>query len=149
MNPKLELGAFKPYTFAGASQCVINDHPDIAIGLNAASKNKEAARTFLSWVATDEFAQLYANALPGFFPLANVNYTVSDPVAQTFLNWRKECQASFRTAYQILSRNANPNNENDLWNASAQVLNGTLTPQQAADMVQKNLASWYGPQKGK
>ena len=151
MNPKLELGAFKPYTFPnlGASQCVINDHPDIAIGLNAASKNKDAARTFLSWVASDEFAQLSANALPGFFPLANVSYTVSDPVAQTFLNWRKECQASFRTAYQILSRNANPNNENDLWNASAQVLNGTMTPKQAADMVQKNLASWYGPQKGK
>lgn len=151
MNPKLELGAFKPYTFPnlGATQCVINDHPDIAIGLNAASKNKEAARTFLSWVASDEFAQLYANALPGFFPLANVSYTVSDPVAQTFLSWRKECQASFRTAYQILSRNANPNNENDLWNASAQVLNGTMTPQQAADFVQSRLASWYGPQKGK
>jgi len=151
MNPKLELGAFKPYTFPnlGATQCVINDHPDIAIGLNAASKNKEAARTFLSWVASDEFAQLYANALPGFFPLANVSYTVSDPVAQTFLSWRKECQASFRTAYQILSRNANPNNENDLWNASAQVLNGTMTPKQAADFVQSRLASWYGPQKGK
>lgn len=151
MNPRLELGAFKPYTFPnlGASQCVINDHPDIAIGLNSASKNKEAARTFLSWVASDEFAQLYANALPGFFPLANVSYTVSDPVAQEFLNWRKQCQASFRTAYQILSRNPNPNNENDLWNASAQVLNGTMTPKQAADYVQSRLASWYGPQKGK
>ncbi|WP_018467186.1 ABC transporter substrate-binding protein [Calidithermus timidus] len=151
MNPRLELGAFKPYTFPnlGANQCVINDHPDIAIGLNSASKNKEAARTFLSWVASDEFAQLYANALPGFFPLANVSYTVSDPVAQEFLNWRKQCQASFRTAYQILSRNPNPNNENDLWNASAQVLNGTMTPKQAADYVQSRLASWYGPQKGK
>lgn len=151
MNPRLELGAFKPYTFPnlGASQCVINDHPDIAIGLNSASKNKEAARTFLSWVASDEFAQLYANALPGFFPLANVSYTVSDPVAQEFLNWRKQCQATFRTAYQILSRNPNPNNENDLWNASAQVLNGTMTPKQAADYVQSRLASWYGPQKGK
>jgi raffinose/stachyose/melibiose transport system substrate-binding protein len=151
MNPRLELGAFKPYTFPnlGATQCVINDHPDIAIGLNSASKNKEAARTFLSWVASDEFAQLYANALPGFFPLANVNYTVSDPVAQEFLSWRKQCQTSFRTAYQILSRNPNPNNENDLWNASAQVLNGTMTPKQAADYVQSRLASWYGPQKGK
>jgi raffinose/stachyose/melibiose transport system substrate-binding protein len=151
MNPRLELGAFKPYTFPnlGASQCIINDHPDIAIGLNSASKNKEAARTFLSWVASDEFAQLYANALPGFFPLANVSYTVADPVAQEFLSWRKQCQASFRTAYQILSRNPNPNNENDLWNASAQVLNGTMTPKQAADYVQSRLASWYGPQKGK
>ncbi|MDX2004448.1 MAG: ABC transporter substrate-binding protein [Meiothermus sp.] len=147
MNKNLELGAFRPYTFAGNSQCVINDHPDIAIGLNAASKNKEAARTFLNWVATDAFAQLYANALPGFFPLANVKYTVSDPIAQQFLDWRGQCRASFRTAYQILSRNANPNNENDLWNASAQVLNGSFSALQAANFVQSRLASWYGPQK--
>ncbi|MFC4455523.1 ABC transporter substrate-binding protein [Deinococcus sonorensis] len=148
MNPKLDLGAFPPYSIAG-QKCVIDDHPDIGMGINSASKNKEAARTFLNWVASDEFAQLYANALPGFFPLANVKYTVKDPVAQQFLSWRSQCGKSFRSSYQILSRNDNPNNENDLWNASAQLLNGTLTPQAAADLVQKNLASWYAPQKGK
>ncbi|MBV8173336.1 MAG: carbohydrate ABC transporter substrate-binding protein [Verrucomicrobia bacterium] len=148
MNPKLDLGAFKPYTFEGKTECIIDDHPDIALGVNAASKNKEAARTFLSWIASPEFAQLYANALPGFFPLANVKYTLDDPVAQEFVNWRKDNKASFRCSYQILSRNANPNNENDLWNACAQILNGTETAQQAADIVQKNLASWYKPQQG-
>jgi raffinose/stachyose/melibiose transport system substrate-binding protein len=65
MNPKLDFGAFEPYTFEGKTERVIDDHPDIALGLNAASKNKDAARTFLSWIASDEFAQLYANALPG------------------------------------------------------------------------------------
>jgi raffinose/stachyose/melibiose transport system substrate-binding protein len=148
MNPKLDFGAFKPYTFDGKTERVIDDHPDIALGLNAASKNKDAARTFLSWIASDEFAQLYANALPGFFPLANVKYTLNDPVAQEFVNWRKDSKASFRCSYQILSRNGNPNNENDLWNACAQILNGTETPRQAADIVQKNLASWYKPQQG-
>jgi raffinose/stachyose/melibiose transport system substrate-binding protein len=69
-------------------------------------------------------------------------------VAQEFVNWRKDGKASFRCSYQILSRNANPNNENDLWNACAQILNGTETPQQAADVVQKNLDSWYKPQQG-
>jgi raffinose/stachyose/melibiose transport system substrate-binding protein len=148
MNPKLDFGAFKPYAFEGKSEPIINDHPDIALGLNAASKNKDAARTFLSWVASAEFVQLYANALPGFFPLANVQYTLNDPVAQEFVSWRKTNETSFRCSYQILSRNANPNNENDLWNACAQILNGTETPKQAADIVQKNLASWYKPQKG-
>jgi raffinose/stachyose/melibiose transport system substrate-binding protein len=147
MNPKLDLGAFKPYGFENKAERVIDDHPDIALGLNSASKHKEAAMVFLSWVASDEFAQLYANALPGFFPLANVKYSLKDPVAQEFVNWRKESAASFRCSYQILSRNANPNNENDLWNACAQILNGTQTPQQAADSVQKNLASWYKPQQ--
>jgi len=59
MNPKLDLGAFKPYTFESKTECIIDDHPDIALGINAASKNKEAARTFLSWIASAEFAQLY------------------------------------------------------------------------------------------
>ena len=145
MNPKLDFGAFPPYAFAGKDKPVINDHPDIALGINSASKNKDAARTFLQWVASDEFAQLYANALPGFFPLANVKYTLSDPVAQEFANWVTKYPTSFRSSYQILSRNANPNNENDLWNACAQVLNGSMSPQQAADSVQKNLASWYKP----
>lgn len=148
MNPGQELGAFPPYTIGGG-KCVIDDQPDIGMGLNAASKNQAAAKTFLNWIASDTFAQLYANALPGFFPLANVKYTIKDPVAQEFLNWRSQCGKSFRSSYQILSRNANPNNENDLWNASSQLLNGSLTPQAAADLVQKNLSSWYAPQKGK
>jgi hypothetical protein len=29
------------------------------------------------------------------------------------------------------------------------VLNGTYTPQQAADFVQKDLASWYKPQQAR
>ncbi|ACO48146.1 ABC transporter substrate-binding protein [Deinococcus deserti] len=148
MNPKLEMGAFAPYSING-KKCVIDDHPDIGMGINAASKNQEAAKTFLNWVASDAFATLYANALPGFFPLANVKYTVKDPVAQEFLKWRTQCAKSFRSSYQILSRNANPNNENDLWNVSAQLLNGSMTPKAAADLVQKNLGSWYAPQKGK
>lgn len=149
MNPKLELGAFKPYAFNGKTEVVVDDHPDIALGLNAASKNKEAARTFLAWVATPEFAELYSNALPGFFSLANGDFNLNDPVAQEFASWRKQGPTSFRCSYQILSRNANPNNENDLWNACAQVLNGTFTPQQAADFVQKDLASWYKPQQAR
>ena len=149
MNPKLDFGAFKPYSFEGKSEVVVDQQPDIALGLNAASKNKEAARTFLAWVATPEFAELYGNALPGFFPLANGTYTPKDPVAQEFASWLKEGPTSFRCSYQILSRNANPNNENDLWNACAQVLNGTYTPQQAADFVQKDLASWYKPQQAR
>ncbi|GGJ43025.1 ABC transporter substrate-binding protein [Deinococcus roseus] len=149
MNPKLKLGAFPPYTFTSGQKCVIDDHPDIGFGMNAKTKNKTAVRTFLNWMAGAEFARIYANALPGFYPLTKSSYKVNDPIAQEFLGWRKTCEASFRSSYQLLSRNANPNNENDLWNASAQVLNKTLTPKEAADFVQKNLASWYAPQKGK
>lgn len=139
-----ELGAFKPPLPEGADKCYISDHTDIAIGMNAATKNAEAAKTFLSWVASAEFANIYSNALPGFFSLSNAAVTLEDPIAQTFLDWRKECGSTIRSAYQILSR-GEPNNENDLWQYSASVLNGSLTPKDAADKVQEGLDKWYKP----
>ncbi len=142
-----EMGAFAPPPPAGQDTCYISDHTDIAMGLNAASPNGEAARVFLEWMTTPEFAELYANALPGFFSLSSHQVNVSDPLAAEFVGWREDCESTIRSAYQILSRGT-PNNENDLWNASAQVLNGTLSPQEAAEMVQQGLESWYEPQQG-
>jgi raffinose/stachyose/melibiose transport system substrate-binding protein len=143
---KFTLGAFKPPLPAGKTTSYISDHTDIAMGLNAASKNKAAARQFLEWMGTQEFAELYSNALPGFFSLSNFKIKVKDPLAQEFLDWRQTSKSTIRSSYQILSR-GKPNNENDLWNASAQVLNGTLTPKATADMVEKNLETWYKPGK--
>lgn len=117
------------------------------MGLNAASPNQEAARLFLEWMTTPEFAELYANALPGFFPLSNHEVTLQDPLAQEFVSWRGECASTIRSSYQILSR-GEPNNENQLWNVSARLLNGEITPQEAAQTVQAGLEAWYEPQQG-
>ena len=119
---------------------------DIGLGINAASPNIEAAKTFLTWVASPEFAQIYANALPGFFPLASGSVELQDEVAKEFLSWRDECESTIRNSYQILSRGT-PNLENELWNVSAQVLNGTMKPEEAAKKAEDGLASWYEPHK--
>jgi len=141
-----EFGAFPPPVPAGASTCYISDHTDIALGINPASPNVEAARTFLDWVGSAEFADLFSNSLPGFFSLSNHSLTLKDPVAQEFVSWRGKCESTIRNSYQILSRGT-PNLENDLWNVSAQVLNGTMTPEEAAKATQDGLAKWYGPQQ--
>lgn len=141
-----QMGAFKPPVPDGQETCYISDHTDIAMGINAASENREAARTFLEWMTTSEFAEIYSNQLPGFFSLSEHEIELEDPLAREFVSWRQECESTIRSSYQILSRGT-PNNENDLWNASAQVLNGTLTPEQAAEMVQEGLESWYEPQQ--
>ena len=67
---KFAMGAFPPPLPAGEKDCYISDHTDIAMGVNSASKNKDDAKKFLEWLTTPEFAALYANALPGFFPLS-------------------------------------------------------------------------------
>ncbi len=141
-----EMGAFKPPVPEGAETCYISDHTDIALGLNSASPNQEAAMTFLEWMTTADFAELYTNALPGFFTLSNHEISVEDPLAAEFIGWRAECESTIRSAYQILSR-GEPNNELDLWQASANVLNGEMTPQEAADFVQGGLEEWYEPQQ--
>ena len=144
-----ELGIFPPPVPDGAEECYISDHTDIALGMNAAipEEKRAAAETFLSWMTTPEFAALYANALPGFFPLSNAEVTLDDPLADEFLSWRGECNSTIRSSYQILSR-GEPNLENELWRVNAEMLNGTITPQEAADQVQAGLESWYAPQQG-
>ena len=118
----------------GSGTCYISDHTDIGLGINAASPNVEAAKTFLSWVASPEFAQIYANALPGFFPLSDTPVEIADEVAKEFVSWREQCESTIRNSYQILSRGT-PNLENELWNVSAQVMNGTMTPEDSPTVV--------------
>lgn len=139
-----ELGAFPPPMPEGADACYISDHTDIALGMNAATPHPEEAKIFLNWVASAEFADLYSNALPGFFTLANVDVSLQDPVAQEFLDWRQTCESTIRNSYQILSR-GEPNLENELWRVSAQVINGDITPAEAAQQIQDGLDAWYTP----
>ncbi len=139
-----EMGAFKPPVVNAGDTCYISDHTDIAIGLNSASAENEAARTFLSWVASEEFANLFSNALPGFYSLADVDLQIDDPLADQFVSWRGECESTIRNSYQILSR-GEPNLENEMWRVSAQVINGDITPEEGTTQLQEGLDSWYTP----
>jgi raffinose/stachyose/melibiose transport system substrate-binding protein len=138
------MGAFPPPVQAAGDTCYISDHTDIAIGLNAKSPNMDAAKTFLEWVGSPEFAALYANALPGFFSLNSTPVEMTDPLAQEFVSWRGKCQSTIRSTYQILSRGT-PNLENETWNASANVIKGTETPADAGKRLQDGLDAWYKP----
>lgn len=141
------LGAFIPPVPDGQETCYISDHTDIALGLNAASPNAEAGLIFLEWMTSQEFAELYTNALPGFFTLANHEISVEDPLAQEFISWRGECESSIRSSYQILSR-GEPNLETELWRLNALLLNGEMTAAEVGAELQAGLASWYEPQAG-
>ncbi len=138
------MGAFPPPVPEGSDKCVISDHTDIALGINAASKNVDDAKVFVNWVASADFADIYSNALPGFFSLSNAKVSLTDPLAQEFVNWRDSCESSIRNSYQILSRGT-PNLENEIWRVSVQVLNGKMTPEDGANELQAGLEKWYKP----
>jgi raffinose/stachyose/melibiose transport system substrate-binding protein len=143
---QFKMGAFPPPVKNAGDTCYISDHNDIGIGLNAKSANADAAKTFLTWVASPEFADIYANSLPGFFSLNSTPVKMTDPLAQEFVSWRDKCKSTIRSTYQILSRGT-PNLENETWTQSANVINGTTTPEDAAKKLQDGLDSWYKPAK--
>jgi raffinose/stachyose/melibiose transport system substrate-binding protein len=143
-DEQFPIGAFPPPLPAGDTECYISDHVDIGMGVNAASKNKDDARKFLEWLTTPEFAELYANALPGFFPLSKASVTIKDPLAAQMVGWRKDCKSTIRNSYQIIGRGT-PDLDTQIWNVSAQVINGTLTPEAAGKQLQDGLDKWYKP----
>jgi raffinose/stachyose/melibiose transport system substrate-binding protein len=139
-----KVGVFPPPVAKAGDKCYISDHPDIGMGVNAKSKNAAQAKVFLEFVASKEFATIYANALPGFFSLQKTAVDMTDPLAKEFASWRGKCESTPRVTHQILSR-GKPSLEDDLWVKAAAVVNGSLAPEAAAQQLQKGLDSWYKP----
>lgn len=139
-----EMGVFKPPVKASGDTCYISDHTDIGLGMNAASEHPNEAKRFLAWVASPEFAAIFGNALPGFFPLSKAPVALEDPLANEFVSWRGECESTIRSTYQILSRGT-PNLENETWGASVAAIKGASTPEDLGKKLQEGLESWYKP----
>jgi len=145
-SAKLELGVFPPPVPKAGDACYISDHNDIGMGVNKKSKNKEDAYKFLAWLGSQEFADIYTNKVTGFFSLSNHLISVQDPIAKQMIDWRKSCSSTIRVNSQILNRGT-PSMENDMWNVNVQVLNGKMTPLEAATKIQTGFAKWYKPQQ--
>ncbi len=144
-NNKIELGVFRPPVSNSGDDCFISDHTDIGIGVNVNSKNKEEAMTFIRWMASEEFAGIFTNALPGFFSLSNHFIDVQDETAKKMIAWREECDSTIRNSYQILNR-GKPSLELEIWETSVGVIGGTMQPQDAANRLQTGLEGWYKPE---
>ena len=141
---KFNIGVFKPFVAKAGDPCYVTDHVDDGWGLNVNSKHPTEAKEFLQWTTTAEFAGLYSNALPGLFSLNTAQVTLTDPLASSFVSWRGSCKTTVRPTYQYLSRGV-PNTTNQEQTVIEGIINGTMTPQQAAQTLQDGLASWYKP----
>ena len=143
-NTDFEFSAFRTPRPDGQDKCYIVDHIDIAIGLNPASPNAEAARTFLSWVASPAFAGIYTGALSGFFSLQDTPVEYDHPVAQQFVSWRQDCESANRTGYEALD-SGDPEFPIELREVSNAIILGDMTPEDGAQRLQDGLDSWYTP----
>jgi raffinose/stachyose/melibiose transport system substrate-binding protein len=122
----------------------VNFHTDIGLGMNSATEHPEEAREFLEWVTGSEFAAAYGNAVVGQVPLTAQPVELEDPLLAAFVASTTECEVTIRPAYQFLDR-GDPNTTLELFRVSAAVLQGEMSPEQAAAELQAALDSWYTP----
>ncbi len=141
------MGAFPPPVKNAGDACCISDHNDIGVGLNAKSTHPEEAKKFLDWVASPEFADIYANALPGFFSLNSTRGEDAGPARAGIRVLAREMQADDPLDLPDSCRAARRTFENETWVESANVINGTDTPEAAAKKLQDGLDSWFKPAK--
>ncbi|HRI55941.1 MAG TPA: extracellular solute-binding protein, partial [Anaerolineae bacterium] len=142
--PDFEWGVFGIPAPEGQDQRYVTFHLDAGMGVNAASPNKEAAKTFLEWMATPEFAKLLANQLPGFFPISNNPPAPDNAHAAEFLALNEGAGLDIRLAWEKLL-DGQPDGYTLMQDHAIAVLAGTETAQQAADALQEGLAQWFEP----
>ena len=145
-EPAFEWNVFQVPTPDGGTKAV-SFHLDAGIGINAASDNKEAARTVIEWLATDEAAGIMAAELPGFFPVQEEPPAVDDPVAAEFLSWNADSDLDVRFSWPVLS-DGTPDAYTLIQSGAVGVVNGSTTPEQAAADLQAGIAEWYEPAQG-
>ncbi|WP_318473787.1 ABC transporter substrate-binding protein [Photobacterium leiognathi] len=143
---QLDFGVFPPPVESRGDECYFSDHTDIGMGLNTKAEYNPAAKALLEWMTTAEYAELLTNAIPGFFSLSNHFFEVENPIAKEMMAWRNECDSTIRSSAQILSR-GKTSFEAQIDQTSVAVLNGTMTPELAAELVQSGLDEWYVPQR--
>jgi raffinose/stachyose/melibiose transport system substrate-binding protein len=117
---------------------------DAGMGLNAASSYKEEAKTFLEWMTTTEFGELLGNELPGFFPMMAKAPILQNEHANTFLALTKAHETDVRFTWDKLMEGT-PSAYDLVQVGAVDVVNGSQTPQQAADALQAGLAQWFAP----
>lgn len=145
----LNVGVFGPPVANEGDQRYLQDHPDMGIGINAASGHKEEAKVFLEWVASPEFQTLYANSLPGFFGMSNETVELDNELAQEWLDLRKDAELTPRLGLDKLSA-GNPNWETKVEPLLVSMLTtDDMTPEKVAAEMQTSLETWYEPQQAK
>lgn len=134
---EFEYGAFYPPVKNKGDTCYISDHVDIGMGINKNAKNPKDAAVFLEWLSSAEFADLYTNKVTGFFSLSNHAVNIKDPVAAEVMAWRSDCESTVRLHSEVKADGI----LSSLYDAAAEVLNGTTDAKQAGNDVQAVLSA--------
>ena len=142
-----EWGILPPPPPAGSSKEYVTFHADAGMAINAATEHKAEAEILLKWFGSKAGAEALAKNLPtGFFPMSANSVTIEDVHANAFLKLNDGRGTDVRWPWPELLA-GEPSGYNLMMEGSIAVINGTMTPEEAAKNLRDGLAQWYGPAK--
>jgi len=141
-NPNIKLGAFLAPP-VGNEKPLMYSYVDGGYAVNANSKVRDAALKVLAFTATSEFAQMYADANAEIPGNQHVTFPESKPMLQWAVkNWKENgLQTNFRIRSPFDA--GSPDISTSLSANLQGMFSDQITPKQAAEALQKDLASWY------
>jgi raffinose/stachyose/melibiose transport system substrate-binding protein len=141
-NPKLKFSIFPfPADDVGA-KLYTSAFSDGSYGLVSESANKEAATKVLGFMASAEFAQMFADELG--WPPARTDVTVKDPVLAEMMEMSKNS-----TPYLTLVgfRWQSPTASSVLQSEIIDMVEGNIAPEKLAADMQAAVATWFKPKQ--
>jgi raffinose/stachyose/melibiose transport system substrate-binding protein len=144
-NPDLDLGVFSIPAAPGAvsDETLTVGYADGSFAINAASDKQEAALDLVSWIATAEFGQLFADTVKQPSSVPGVKY--NDPILKELT----DAYAANGAPYLLLSdfRWETPSGT-DIMNVELQnLLLGTTNASEVASKLQEGISTWFTPTK--
>ena len=132
---------------AGNSMEHVTFHADAGMAINTATEHKAEAEVLLKWFGSKEGADALAKYLPtGFFPMSSNSVSIENKHANSFLKLNEGRGTDVRWPWPKLL-GGEPSGYNLMMEGSIGVINGTMTPEEAAKNLRAGLAEWYGPAK--
>lgn len=142
-DPNIKLGSFLAPPAKAGDPVRLYPYVDGGYAVNAGSKVKEAALSVASFTASDEFAQMYADAFAEIPGNKNVKFPETKPMLKKAVEQKNA--VGLKTLFRIRSPfdGGSPDISTSLGANLQGMFAGKQTPDQAAEALQKDLASWY------
>ncbi|HEV7277355.1 MAG TPA: extracellular solute-binding protein [Devosiaceae bacterium] len=139
-NPDIELGVFPAPVAEEGDEHLVGLFFDGGYAGNANTEHPEAVQKFLTFLASPEFGQTFANSLNNISPIPGV--TFEDPLLQEVAELN---QNSIPYIMLVHFRYQEPSGSVLLQGAVQKMLAGEATPEEAAAEVTEGIATYYEP----
>lgn len=139
-NPDLEMGVFPSPVKEPGDEHLVGLFFDGGYAGNANTEHPEAVQKFLTFLASPEFGQTFANSLRNISPIPGV--TLEDPLLQEVAELN---QNSIPYIMLVHFRYQEPSGSVLLQGAVQKMLAGEATPEEAAAEVTEGIATYYEP----